>query len=283
MNKKVVQEFIVKTEDVDTRLDIFVSSKLNITRSQSQKMIKEGLVEVGNKAIGSSYKVTTGDHIFIHDLLEKDLDVNIPVVFEDEEIIVIDKPSGITAHPAPGEKDITVTEIFPRGIIVHRLDKGTSGVMVLAKSEGSAENLKEQFQKRKVTKKYLALVHGKVSPGEGIIDMPLSRSLAERNKIAPVDEGRQAKTLYKVIKYYKSFTLLEAQPKTGRTHQIRVHLSAIGFPLFGDLRYGKNTDKTDRIFLHAKELSFLHPRSGVRVTFRSELPTELEKVLSGLD
>ena len=246
-------------------------------------MIKEGLVLVGDEAVSSSFTLMAKDRISTYTKPKGGLSVNIPVIFEDKDLLVIDKPSGITAHPAPGENDTTVAEVFEKAAIVHRLDKGTSGVMILAKNPKAAESLKGQFQARKVTKKYLALVHGKLQPEEGVIDMPLSRSLMQRNKIAPADEGRDAKTLYKVMKYYPHFTLVEANPKTGRTHQIRVHFSAIGFPLFGDARYGKSTDETDRMFLHAAELSFLHPTTGKRVTFKSELPAELGKILRTLD
>ena len=246
-------------------------------------MIKEGLVLVGDQTFTSSYTLVARDQVTTYAMPKNGLKTDIPVIFEDKDILVIDKPSGITAHPAPGENDITVAEVFGKATIVHRLDKGTSGVMVLAKNTKAAESLRSQFQARKVSKKYLALVHGKLQPEEGVIDMPLSRSLMQRNKIAPADEGRDAKTLYKIVKYYPGFTLVEANPKTGRTHQIRVHFSAIGFPLFGDARYGKSTDETDRMFLHAAELSFLHPTTSKRVTFKSKLPKELEKILVTLD
>lgn len=283
MNKLFVQEIVAKKADAGKRLDFFLAGKLEITRSQGQKMIKEGLVEVGAKSATSSYVLEVKDSINIFSKPKAGPKAEIPIIFEDKDILVIDKPSGITAHPAPGENDITVAEVFDKATIVHRLDKGTSGVMVLAKNPKAAELLKSQFQARKVTKKYLALVHGKLQPEEGVIDMPLSRSLMARNKIAPADEGRDAKTLYKVKKYYPHFTLVEAQPKTGRTHQIRVHFSAIGFPLFGDVRYGKSTDPTGRMFLHAAELSFIHPTTGKRVTYGSELPIELTKIIHSLD
>lgn len=217
----------------------------------------------------------------------------IQTIFEDKDILVIDKPAGITVHPAEGETDITVSEIFQdkytgeklgeRDLIVHRLDKGTSGVMVLAKNPKSRESLMNQFKERKVRKKYLALLDGKLRPTEGIIDMPLSRDLIKRQRVAPAEEGKDAKTLYKVIQYYRNHTLVEARPKTGRTHQIRVHFSAIGFPLYGDKRYGRIDDKTTRIFLHAAELSFIHPTKGERVKFTSDLSKELQDVLAKLE
>jgi len=270
LNKKIVQELKTDKTDISKRLYILLSEKTDISRSRAQKLIKEGLVEMSE------------DTIFIYEIDKGSSKPLIPIIYENKDILLIDKPAGITAHPAPGENEITIAEIFDKATIVHRLDKGTSGVMVLAKNKAATEALRGQFQARKVTKKYIALVHGRLLPEEGIIDMPLSRNLISRNKIAPAEEGRDAKTLYKVLKYYRGFTLVEANPKTGRTHQIRVHFSAIGFPLFGDVRYGKNTDKTDRIFLHAAELSFIHPTTGKRVVFKSKLPPELMRVLHTL-
>jgi 23S rRNA pseudouridine1911/1915/1917 synthase len=216
----------------------------------------------------------------------------IQTIFEDNDVLVIDKPAGITVHPADGETDTTIAEIFAdkytgdkgsdRDMIVHRLDKGTSGVMVLAKNPSARAFLVNEFKKRKVHKKYLALLTGKLKPEEGIIDMPLARDIVKRQRIAPAEEGKDAKTLYKVVKYYFGHTLIEANPKTGRTHQIRVHFSAIGYPIYGDQRYGNPKEITQRIFLHAAELSFIHPKTGKRVKFISPLPEELEKVLKGL-
>lgn len=140
-----------------------------------------------------------------------------------------------------------------------------------------------EFKNRKVHKKYLALLVGKLKPEEGIIDMPLARDVVKRQRIAPVEDGKEAKTLYKVVNYYNGHTLVEANPKTGRTHQIRVHFSAIGFPIYGDLRYGNPKDTAKRIFLHAEELSLIHPKTGKRVKFVSPLPAELEEVLARLE
>lgn len=217
----------------------------------------------------------------------------IQTIFEDDDILVIDKPAGITVHPADGESDITIAEIFAdkytgdndsdRDMIVHRLDKGTSGVMVLAKNPRARASLMNEFKERKVHKKYLALLSGKLKPEEGIIDIPLARDIVKRQRIAPVEEGKDAKTPYKVVKYFRGHTLVEANPKTGRTHQIRVHFSAIGFPIYGDQRYGNPKEKTERIFLHAAGLSFIHPTTKKRVKFVSELPSELTKILTKLE
>lgn len=290
MSKKVIQKIVVEKDKVDVRLDLFVAEKLSLTRSQSQKMIREGLVLVNSEAKSSKYTLKTGDEIcFVEG--EKSISPDIKIIFEDKNILVVDKPAGITVHPAPGEKGETLSEIFAseysdsletnRDMIVHRLDKGTSGVMVLAKNRDARDFLAKQFAARKVNKTYLALVKGKLQPSEGVIDMPLSRDLISRNKIAPADEGKDAKTLYKVEKYFQGYTLVSANPKTGRTHQIRVHFAAIGHPLCGDERYGVKSN-FPRMFLHARKLSFISPTDQKRVAFESELPKELNNILNSL-
>ena len=235
--------------------------------------------------------MTKGDKVTLFEALKGEIP-KIDIIFEDKDILVIDKPAGITVHPAPGETNKTVAEVFEdkyqgkhqtdRDMIVHRLDKGTSGVMVLAKNVLARESLSMQFAKRKVNKTYIALVYGKMIPTEGVIDMPLARDLVSKNRIAPADEGKDSKTIYKVIEQYKGYALVSANPKTGRTHQIRVHFSALAHPLFGDVRYGAKEKVAKRIFLHAKEISFIHPSSGKRVKYRSELPVELKDILLSL-
>lgn len=291
LNKKVIQKIKVATADSGKRLDIILSEKLDISRSKAQTLVKGALVLVNDKLASSKYLIEPKDIITV---LEKNKGAvpDIKIIFEDKDILVIDKPAGITSHPAPGESDTTISEIFAdkytgkqdteREMVVHRLDKGTSGIMVMAKNDAARASLVAQFAARKVNKTYVALVFGKVSPKEGVIDMPLARDLISKNRIAPADEGKDAKTLYSVTKYYTGYTLVKANPKTGRTHQIRVHFSAIGHPLYGDVRYGAKDTGAKRIFLHAAELSFLHPRTGGRVKFASPLPVELASILSKL-
>jgi 23S rRNA pseudouridine1911/1915/1917 synthase len=218
--------------------------------------------------------------------------LEIGIIYEDSDILVINKPAGITVHPASGEQEITVSEMFAdsyqgkcntdRDMIVHRLDKGTSGVMVMAKNEASRDSLIAQFAARMVTKKYIALVMGKVFPAEGVIDIPLARDSSVRNKISPLETGKESKTLYKVTKLYDGYTLISASPKTGRTHQIRVHFAAIGHPIYGDSRYGTPNAEINRIFLHAEEISFTHPTTGKKLKFTCDLPEELKCVLTKL-
>ena len=220
----------------------------------------------------------------------QDNSINIPVLYEDEDIIVIDKPSGISSHEAPGEKGTTVNELFKhlyvgedtsgRDMIVHRLDKGTSGVMVLARNAAARRALVAQFSERKIEKTYLALVHGKLQPEKGTIDIPLARDTIQREKISVDPEGKPALTEYEVTEYIDDCSLVAAKPRTGRTHQIRTHLAMIGFPIVGDVRYGRKDDKITRIFLHAKRLAFTHPLNKKALAFESEIPQALERYLS---
>lgn len=291
MNKKVIQEYKVSSKEVETRLDLVLATKLKVTRSNSQKLIRDGLVQVNGEAVASKYLLQKTDKITLLEAKKKETP-QVRVIFEDSDIIVIDKPAGITTHPAPGETDVTISELFldkfkgmpktDRDNIVHRLDKGTSGIMVLAKNEEARAHLAKQFAARKVSKTYLALVFGRMKPTEGVIDMPLARDLVSKNRIAPADEGKDAKTIYKVLTQYKGYALVSANPKTGRTHQIRVHFAALAHPLYGDVRYGAKETGVKRIFLHAAELSFIHPTEGKRVKFKSELPVELQEILDGL-
>jgi len=291
LNKKVIQEYKVKTVEIDSRLDIVLAARMDVTRSNAQKLVRDALVQVNGEVVASKYLVQKGDKITVLESKKRETP-KVNVIFEDQDILVIDKPAGITVHPAPGETDITISELFAdtfkgktktdRDNIVHRLDKGTSGVMVLAKNEAARAHLAGQFAARKVSKTYLALVFGRMKPTEGVIDMPLARDLVSKNRIAPADEGKDAKTIYKVVQQYKGYALVSANPKTGRTHQIRVHFAALAHPLYGDVRYGAKETGVKRIFLHAAELSFIHPTEGKRVKFKSPMPIELQKILDEL-
>ncbi len=209
----------------------------------------------------------------------------IPVIFEDNHLLVIDKPAGISVHPAPGEKEQTAIEILgeKRNVyLVHRLDKPTSGIMIFAKTEKDQAFLQNLFKSRKIKKTYLALVRGRLEPSEGIIDLPLGRGISERNKISPKEKGKSAKTTYKVIKQTNKYTYLKVNPETGRTHQIRVHLSSLGFPILGDRRYGGEDSSAERMFLHAEEIELIHPETKKRVKYLAALPEELQERLTVL-
>lgn len=219
------------------------------------------------------------------------------IVFQDQTLLVIEKPAGLVVNQVPSSKDQSLQEwlrakklsLIPRSGIVHRLDKDTSGLLVVAKTLEAFEDLQRQFKERKVEKKYLALVHGQVAPSEGEINLPVSRSPFDRKKFGVFLGGRPSKTNYEVKKHYsfkgEEYTLLELFPKTGRTHQIRVHLKHLGYPVVGDAKYaGRKTVRLDRQwcprqFLHAAYLSFTHPVTGKKVSFTSPLPADLEAAL----
>lgn len=278
--------------DATLRLDLFLADKLKITRSAAKKLIDSGEVQVNGDIQKSNYQPRENDSIKYTKTETTKKNVQVPIIFEDDSILVINKPAGISVHPAAGEKDQTLTELFAEKLgfeegerpgVVHRLDKGTSGVMVFAKSAEAKDFLVNEFKKRNVKKIYNALVWGKIVPPSGIINMPLERELVDRKKIGISTTGKEAITEYKTIETYRGYSLVEATPRTGRTHQIRVHFSSLGYPIVGDIRYGRKDPESKRMFLHAKSLSFRHPQTKKIVTYVSELPAELTKVLSSLD
>ncbi len=279
MNKTFIQEYVVSSDSDEQRLDIFLAEMMGSSRSAAQKLAKEGLVEISGEVVAPKQIVTLGEvvSVFKHDPKESP---EIPVLFENEDVLVIDKPSGVTVHPAAGEKSRTVVELFDKPLfVVHRLDKGTSGVMILAKNESTAEFLKKQFAYRKVQKEYLALVVGDITDDQGVIELDLTRSENTRGNIVPTAEGRKAVTEFTVRERYSAYTLISAFPKTGRTHQIRTHLAAIGHPVYGDVRYGSDRGKA-RIFLHAQRLSLKLPNTKKAQTWEASLPKELLSILS---
>lgn len=223
-------------------------------------------------------------------------DIPLTVVYQDSDILVIDKPAGLTVHPAPGHPDQTlvnaVLALCPdlQGIggtvrpgIVHRLDKDTSGLLVVAKNEKAHAKLTSQLKERSFTKLYVALAHGKVSPAEAVIEAAIGRDPGNRKRMAVVSNGREATTRYKVLMYYKGYSLIEVKLITGRTHQIRVHFASLAHPLAGDGIYGKPHPSLSRHFLHASVLGFQHPSTGEYVEFSSELPDELAAFLDTLE
>jgi 23S rRNA pseudouridine1911/1915/1917 synthase len=216
------------------------------------------------------------------------------IVYEDSDVLVIEKPAGLAVHPAPGHPSHTLlnailshvpslpeTDDLRRPGIVHRLDKDASGLMVVAKNSEAQLNLIGQFKARLVVKVYLVLVKGHLAPDDGVIEAPIGRSPRNRKRMAVVaeGEGKEARTKYHVIKHLNEYTLLEVKPETGRTHQVRVHLSAIGYPVAGDKVYGTKPARIPHLFLHACCLGFKLPSSGEYVEFTSNLPLDLEQVL----
>jgi len=290
--------FYLAADAPGTRLDRFVSEKRpELSRTQVQRLIEDGFITVNNRPVKTSHRLTAGDKIkiAIPPPLPSPLspeDVPITILYEDNDVIVVDKPAGLTVHPAPGHPRGTLVNAllahYPRLSelsdslrpgIVHRLDRDTSGVMVIAKNKSAEMSLVNQFKERTIKKTYLTLVQGKLTPEQGIIEAAIGRHPADRKKMAVVHEGREARTRYRVVQYLENYTLLEVMPETGRTHQIRVHLSAIGYPVVGDAVYGVKSPLLSRQFLHAHKLGFRLPSTGDFKEFTSPLPEDLERAL----
>ena len=302
--KQNPDSYVFTADKAGFRLDKFVSENCpGLSRSQAQKLIDEGNVLVNGIAEKASHKTEAGEKIEITvpppaptGLLPEAIPVKI--IYEDDDLLVIDKPAGLTVHPAPGHPSHTLVNAVlshlneieddgevTRPGIVHRLDKDTSGVMLVAKNNVALANLADQFKARTVKKTYITLVKGILRPDKGVIDAPIGRDSGDRKKMAVTGEsrGRAARTNYRVIRYVGKNSLLEIMPETGRTHQIRVHLAAIGFAVFGDITYGKKSAFLNRQFLHAHKIGFNLPATGKWVEFESPLPEDLEQALKELD
>jgi len=285
-----------------TRLDKYVGEKCpQLSRTYAQRLIADGYITVNDRAAKPSLRLSIGDRLRVvipptppSSLSPEAIPLNI--VYEDDDFLVVDKPAGLVVHPAPGHPSHTLVNAvlshFPnladvsdslRPGVVHRLDKDTSGVMLGAKNRAAQLNLADQFKAHSVVKAYLVLVKGHLTPEQGIIEAPMGRDPRNRKRMAVVAEGREARTEYRVIKYIGNYTLLEVMPETGRTHQIRVHLSAIGYPVVGDKVYGVKSPYLSRQFMHASRLGFKHPSTGEYVEFTSELPQDLETALKDIE
>ena len=303
--------FKIGPDQAGARLDAYLASQIEgWSRARLQRLIESEDVLVNGKVAKASYKLREADEIEV-ELVAPPVDFftpeNIPldIVYEDETLVVVNKPAGLVVHPAAGTPSGTLANALayhfqklpdPTGVrpgIVHRLDRDTSGLLVVAKTEAALENLSDQFRDRTVYKSYLALVHGRVASNSGKIDQPLARDPSNRTRMAVVRAGRNALTLYRVRRAFDRFTLLDVELKTGRTHQIRVHLAWIKHPVVGDETYGGGRDNTipdprlrariralNRHFLHAEKLGFKHPQTGGFVKFESPLPPELEDLLT---
>jgi 23S rRNA pseudouridine1911/1915/1917 synthase len=301
----------VTNENAGERLDAFLASHVeNWSRSRLQGLIDDGEVLVNGRTAKSSYKLRVNDEIEV-DLVRippatfAPEDIPVEVIYEDSALIVVNKPAGMVVHPAAGVETGTQVNALAfhfrklstaggdaRPGIVHRLDKDTSGLLVVAKTESAHENLAEQFRAREVFKSYLALVHGQVEEKNGEIDQPIARDPRHRTRMAVVRGGRASLTLYRVRQQFDRFTLLDVELKTGRTHQIRVHLAWLKYPVVGDETYGSGRDKTvgdtrirnhiaklGRQFLHAEKLGFRHPETNDHLRFTAPLPDELADLL----
>jgi 23S rRNA pseudouridine1911/1915/1917 synthase len=282
------------------RLDKYLTQVLpELSRAHLQRLIRQGQVLVNGQMAKASQKLSKSDRITVElpPVPSRPLAEPIPlaIIYEDDDVLVIDKPAGLTVHPAPGHPShtlvnaildhcpgLTMGNELMRPGIVHRLDKDTSGLIVIAKNDFAREYLGAQFKSRTVTKGYLVLVRGRLSPEQGIIEAPIGRDPHRRQRMAIVEAGKQASTQYQVRKYFDNYTLIEVSPRTGRTHQIRVHLSAIGYPVIGDIIYGTRSPNLDRQFIHAYRLGFRLPSTKQYREFTSPLPTDLEQALEHL-
>ena len=281
------------------RLDKYLSQELaQLSRTRVQKLIEQGLVTVNENPARASLKLNEGDRITAtitgpipSGLTPKPM--HLSIIYEDSDILVIDKPAGLPVHPSAGHTDDTLVNAvlahcpnLPgvggslRPGIVHRLDKGTSGLIAVAKNDAALAYLQKQLKQRSVLKRYVALVRGHLPHQEGTIEAPIGRHPHHRQRMAVVSDGREARTRYQVLQRFKDYDLLEVAPETGRTHQIRVHLSAIGYPVVGDVVYGVKVPFLGRQFLHACRLGFRLPSSGKYIEFSSELPSDLSEALS---
>ena len=293
-------ELVVDEDDI--RLDLHIARRVpELSRTQAHRLISEGRVNVNGILAKPSLKVFTGDSIVVNvpaadtsSLAPEAIPVRI--VYEDEDVLVVDKPAGMTVHPAPGHPTHTLVNAVLSHLpelpetgdrlrpgVVHRLDKDTSGLIIIAKNARAHLTLSEQFRRRSVGKTYLALVEGKLEPSDGVIEAPIGRDRSHRERMAVVDEehGRAARTGYHVVRFVRGYSLLEVKPETGRTHQIRVHLAAVGHPVAGDRVYGAKASAFPRQFLHAHRLAFNLPSDGRRVEFESPLPADLVEALEG--
>ena len=298
-------EYIVTEQDLEKRLDTYVSSlNSDLSRSMAQKLIKEENVLVNGKASKESYRMKLGDKVIVRIEPPKEIeveaqDIPLDIVFEDDDIIVVNKSKGMVVHPGNGNMDGTLVNAVLshskdslsgiggkiRPGIVHRLDKDTSGLIIVAKNDNAHLNISEQIKNHEVTKIYTCLVKGNIEEDEATIDMPIGRDTRDRKKMAIDSDGKEAVTHFKVLKRYYDYTLLRVKIDTGRTHQIRVHMAKIHHPLVGDEVYsnGKNEFNVKGQLLHSTILEFRHPRTNEKLHFEAPLPEEFEKVLETLN
>ncbi|MDT5059675.1 MAG: rRNA synthase [Acidobacteriota bacterium] len=307
--------FNVAAEDSGARLDAYLAARIERwSRARIQRLIEDGDVLVSGLTAKSSYKLRANDEIEVEltPLAPSAFtpeNIPIEIIYEDDDLIVVNKPAGLVVHPAASISSGTLANALAfhfrqlstraglaRPGIVHRLDKDTSGLIVVAKTEAAHENLADQFRARTVFKSYVALVHGRLKQETGQIDQPIARDPRNRTRMAVVRGGRPSLSLYRVRRPFERFTLLDVEIKTGRTHQIRVHLQWLKNPVVGDGVYGDGRDKTvqdaklrgrinalNRQFLHAEQLAFHHPRTNEQMRFKAPLPVELTKLLGELE
>jgi 23S rRNA pseudouridine1911/1915/1917 synthase len=303
-----MQEYSLKVQpaEVGMRLDVFLAefsskNKLGLSRTFIQGLIKNGSISLsGTALVKPHYKVKARDEIKV--VIEEKKgsvpqaeEIPLDIVYEDDDLAVINKQAGLVVHPAPGNYEHTLvnallyrfkklSDVNPeRPGIVHRLDKGTSGIMVVAKNNFAHHALSEQFAKHTIKRTYIALVKGRVEFDADVIELPIARHPVKRKNMAVSfsEQAKFARTLYRTLKRTKEFSLVELQPHTGRTHQLRVHLAFLGHPILGDKKYGKHNEFI-RMALHAKSLGFTHPRTGKFIEFSSDIPAEFKVFIENI-
>ena len=291
-------EIKVNEEDKGIRIDSFLANSSDLSRSQIQKLIEEGRVLVNNETTVSRYKVNPGDFITAECLEQtptdiKPKDIALDIVYEDEDLIVINKPKGLVVHPAAGNYDNTLVNAllyhckelsdingYYRPGIVHRIDKDTSGLLVCAKNNAAHAALSAQLQDKTCFRKYYAIVNGIIDNNEGIINAPIGRSSKDRQKMEVTDKNsKEAITEFKVLQRLSSTCLVECELKTGRTHQIRVHMAFIKHPVLNDPKYSKKTIDETGQYLHAYYLSFIHPKTNERMEFVTDMPEYMKNYI----
>ena len=298
------REILIITEnEAGQRADVALAAMLELTRSNMQKLLDEGRAVKGTKIIKSNYKLKLGDEIIVTLPEPQPLDVqpeNIPldIIYEDEDVVVVNKARGMVVHPAAGNysgtlvnallyhcKNLSGINGVIRPGIVHRLDKDTSGIMICAKNDAAHVSLSEQIQSKSAQRTYLAVVRGNIKTDSGVIETQIARDKDDRKKMAVVKEGgRNAVTEYEVMERFGKYTIVKCKLKTGRTHQIRVHMEYLGYPLVGDPKYSpmKTPFSINGQALHSLTLAFDHPRTGERMEFEAKLPEDLHKVVTRL-
>ena len=291
-----VRVFVCETPG--ERLDKFLADRCaDLSRSRIKRLIADGSVTVDGRRENAGFRLRAGQSAAINvpePLPTHMLPQQIPldVVYDDDDLLIVDKPAGMPVHPGVGHPDSTLVNAVlgldpaigevggtMRPGLVHRLDKDTSGLIAIAKTDRAHSSITGQLRDRTVNKGYLALVVGALRPSEAIIDAPIGRDPHDRKKMAIVEDGRAASTRYKAIAAFPGYTYTDVRPKTGRTHQIRVHFASIGHPVVGDSLYGREDSRVGRHFLHAAFLEFDHPASGERVRFHSPLPADLQSLI----
>ena len=290
---------MIQAKEENVRIDSYLAKELNLSRSKVQKLIKEGLVTINGKKINANYQIKLNDQIEVNDDLNFDIDVepeNIPldIVYEDNDLLIINKASGMVVHPAPGHYSGTLVNALlyrfsltsgdkMRPGIVHRLDKDTSGLMLVAKNEFTHEKLSSMIANKEVERKYLAIVDGVIKHDTGTIDAPIGRDINNRQKMAVTDiNAKDAITHFRVLERWQNNTLIECLLETGRTHQIRVHMAYIGFPVNNDPLYGRGKATEFGQMLHSYSIKLKHPRTGKELYFTKEVPKYFQEKIDML-